>query len=216
MDKRQVDVRVVADDVTTSPFVTKVTTLVGKVSQVRVFFAPDPHFNSNVVIYAEKVGGKASEVSVITLPQTAQVRIDGQVRGFSPLKVNTTLGKHNIEVSFEGYRSEGVELETSEGIRMVVVLHLAKDANFMSQSKIPSQIDTPDQKKIQVEILDTPTGFLRVRQEPSSQSVEIGRVKPGEKYDYLESSDDNSWHKIQFETTSGWVSAEYAKVSDQI
>ncbi|MBI4058259.1 PEGA domain-containing protein [Candidatus Gottesmanbacteria bacterium] len=59
-----------------------------------------------------------------------------------------------------------------------------------------------------IEILDTPTGFLRVRNTPSGE--EVGRVNPGEFYALLD--EDNGWYKIEYETDKeGWVSGEYAK-----
>jgi uncharacterized protein YgiM (DUF1202 family) len=209
---RQVEVRVIPDDVTIAPIEVRVNTLEGKSSLVKVYFAKDPTLNSNVIVYPESIGGRATEISIVSLPQTAQVRVDGQVKGFSPLKFNATLGKHNVEVSFEGYRSETFEIETFEGVRMISVVNLGKDHDVV-QSNFASP--TPEPKKIevaQVEILDTPTGYLRVREEPSSQSKEIGQVNPGEKYDYLESNSDRSWHKIQLEGLTGWVSSEYSKV----
>ncbi len=62
----------------------------------------------------------------------------------------------------------------------------------------------------QLQILDTPTGFLRVRANPSTSASEITQVKPGEKYSLLE--EKASWYKIKVkEGTEGWVSGQYAK-----
>lgn len=67
---------------------------------------------------------------------------------------------------------------------------------------------TPDGSQIQ--ILDTPTGFLRVRSSPSTASSEITQVKPGEKYSLLE--EKSGWFKIRVkEGQEGWVSGQYAK-----
>jgi uncharacterized protein YgiM (DUF1202 family) len=60
-------------------------------------------------------------------------------------------------------------------------------------------------------VKDTPTGFLRVRSQPSTGSSEIGRVNPGETYKLLQSQ--TSWYQIQVSlsaTSSGWISSEYA------
>lgn len=65
-----------------------------------------------------------------------------------------------------------------------------------------------------VEILDTPTGFLRVREEPSTSSSEIGRAKPGDRFSVLDVRDVGGgiWYKIAFtETQDGWISGQYAK-----
>jgi len=57
-------------------------------------------------------------------------------------------------------------------------------------------------------IKDTPTGFLRVRTEPTTQASESSRVKPGEKYPYLDSK--NGWFQILVdESLKGWISGQY-------
>jgi hypothetical protein len=66
-------------------------------------------------------------------------------------------------------------------------------------------------KKVQIK--ETPTGFLRVRQDASTSSAEVGRVKPGEQYAVLDSKTAGGvlWYKITYtETQDGWVSGEYA------
>lgn len=62
----------------------------------------------------------------------------------------------------------------------------------------------------QIEVTATPTGFLRVRQTPSTGGVEITRVSPGEKFALLE--ERSGWYKIKLsDGKEGWVSAQYAK-----
>ena len=62
----------------------------------------------------------------------------------------------------------------------------------------------------QIQVLDTPTGFLRVRANPSTGASELTQVKPGEKYSLLE--EKSGWYKIRVkEGLEGWVSGQYAK-----
>ncbi|HCS78793.1 TPA: hypothetical protein DIV55_03540 [Patescibacteria group bacterium] len=68
-----------------------------------------------------------------------------------------------------------------------------------------------------VEILDTPTGFLRVRAEPGGSGEEVGRVNPGEFYSLLdeESVSSTPWYKIEYETEKeGWISGQYAEKTE--
>ncbi len=59
-------------------------------------------------------------------------------------------------------------------------------------------------------ILDTPTGFLRVRENNSVGSAEVARVTPGDSYELLEEQD--SWFKIKLDAgSSGWISSQYAE-----
>jgi hypothetical protein len=60
-----------------------------------------------------------------------------------------------------------------------------------------------------VVIKDTPTGFLRVRMEPTTSSTEAARVKPGEMYHLFD--EQSSWYQISYDgTNKGWISSQYA------
>ncbi len=73
----------------------------------------------------------------------------------------------------------------------------------------PKAAATPPAKPY-VEILETPTGFLRVRQEPSTSAEEVTRVSPGEYYPLLDET--GGWYKIEYEDgKEGWISGQYAK-----
>lgn len=61
----------------------------------------------------------------------------------------------------------------------------------------------------QVEILQTGTGFLRVRSGPGKSYSEIGKATPGDKYKYL--GEEGEWFKIDFNGQEGWVSKEFSK-----
>lgn len=62
-----------------------------------------------------------------------------------------------------------------------------------------------------VRILETPTNFLRVRDEASSNGAEVAQVKPGETFKFFQTS--NGWHEIEYQTgKKGWVSGQYAEV----
>lgn len=61
-----------------------------------------------------------------------------------------------------------------------------------------------------VEILDTPTGFLRVRKEPSTSAEELARLSPGEFFPLLD--EESGWYKIEYESDKdGWISGQYAE-----
>ena len=63
-----------------------------------------------------------------------------------------------------------------------------------------------------VEINETPTGWLRVRESPSTVSEELAKVEPGDKFPYLE-EENNGWYKIEYEEgEEGWVSGVYVEL----
>jgi hypothetical protein len=90
---------------------------------------------------------------------------------------------------------------------------LSPAPNSSPKPTIKAVIPTPAIPKPYVSILDTPTGFLRVRSLPSVSGTEVGQVIPGENYPLLETA-DSGWYliKVQLEaTSSGWISPQYAK-----
>jgi hypothetical protein len=60
-----------------------------------------------------------------------------------------------------------------------------------------------------LEILDTETGTLNVRSNPGVGGDLVGRVSPGERYQWIEES--NGWYKINLDDGDGWVSGRYAR-----
>ncbi len=63
-----------------------------------------------------------------------------------------------------------------------------------------------------VEILTTPTGWLRVRDTASSTGKEVTKLDSGSTVPYANAS-ASGWLKVTYEgTLTGWVSSEYAKL----
>lgn len=61
-----------------------------------------------------------------------------------------------------------------------------------------------------VKILPTGIGYLNVRADSSVSSEKIGTVKPGEEYEYTESTDE--WYRIVLaDNNKGWVYAQFAE-----
>jgi len=64
-----------------------------------------------------------------------------------------------------------------------------------------------------VKIKDTPTGWLKVRSEPSTSGGDdtvLTKLEPGEVYKFIEAN-DTGWYKIEYEAgKQGWISAKYA------
>lgn len=78
-----------------------------------------------------------------------------------------------------------------------------------SQVKLKIHVTGPAKPAAQVKILDTGTGFLRVRSGPGLNFGEVARVKPGEVYEYLDVQP--GWYKIKVsDTVTGWVSSQFA------
>jgi hypothetical protein len=205
-------------------------------------FAEERQMASGVVLTLEPQSNKESiEIAVISIPDNASVKLDGQPKGFAPLQVkNITEGEHTLVIAAPGYKQRQIEIKAVKGHKLTVDVQLAKDRLLQEESSEEvtdekkkkdekeeegSDIITPTPTKEKlaspsaeierpyVEILDTPTGWLRVRSDPTTvEDNEIAKINPGERYKYLESN-DSGWHKILLdEGEEGWISGRYSNV----
>lgn len=196
-----------SQDTPLAPYQTEVT-LINKIETVvrRTFGQTDAQ-SSGEVLYFDKVGGKTASLSVVSNPDAAQVTLDGSSIGFTPLRRDVEPGQHTLRVAGEGENYRELDVQAVEGYRLTAVVKLAQ---VEEEEATPSASPSPEISVKQVEILPTPTGFLRVRSEPTTAATESARVTPGKKYTFLE--EKTGWFKIEYEEgKSGWVSSQYAK-----
>jgi len=65
----------------------------------------------------------------------------------------------------------------------------------------------------QLEITNTPTGFLNVRLGPGTSFEKIAEVNPGEVYNVLQYNQEVGWYEIQLdEDRTGWVVRTYVNL----
>jgi hypothetical protein len=198
------------------PYEAKLTLVSGTKTVVRREFAERDDTSSGDVVSFSKDGGGDSSLTVISTPDNAQITIDGVARGFAPYKTtNLVPGEHVVGVKAPDYLDRNLAIKTVSGYRLTIIAKLGKDQTKKQETQTPSQ----QEKKTYVEILSTPTGYLRVRTEPGVKGEEIAQVKPGEKYLFLDEDSESGWFKIQLEAPvtglpngrDGWVSNQYAK-----
>jgi hypothetical protein len=197
-------------DTPLSPYEVKVTLTPGVKTIVKREFGDSEETSAGEIVSFEKLGGNEASISVVSIPDAAQVTIDGQVRGFAPYKASAIApGEHSLVVSYEGYESRTISVKAVEGFRLTAVVKLRATGEVKAvEEEAPKEED----KKIMVEILTTPTGFLRVRAEPSTSAEELTQVKPGQSFPFIEESEDGDWFKIEYEKgKEGWVASQYAK-----
>ncbi len=163
------------------------------------------------ILMLEKISDKDGQIAVLTNPDGAIVSLDGQEKGAAPLILRNLSGSdHDLSVSSSGFISRSIKVKTTPGYKLTANFQLAVAQGNPSGS--PSASTTPgagEPAKPYVIIKDTPTGFLRVRTEPSISATEAAQIKPGEKYPLLDTND--GWYKIRFEDNKeGWISTQYA------
>lgn len=221
LESSTIDLKLVPEitDQSLFPFETKLTLVSGIQTIVRREFGVSEDDSSGDIISFESVGEKDASLIVVSTPDNAQVSIDGVPRGFAPYKIaSISPAEHQVTVKAEGYTDRVMTVSTKEGFRLTLFAKLAK-SGAVSTGPTPTPTPAPS---ITVVILNTPTGYLRVRTEPGTKGEEIGQVKPGDKFPLLDTDPETGWLKIQFEKPqpglpngiAGWISNQYAKEID--
>ena len=204
------------------PYETKITLEGGIETVIRREFGDSEDFSSGDVISFRKNAEKTASLVVISMPDNAQVSLNGVARGFAPYK-NSTISpaEHQVTVKAPGYQDRTMSVSTLNGYQLSVFTKLAKTGQESgSDSLLPTPTSTPAPQTYVV-ISKTPTGYLRVRTLPGTAGEEIAQVKPGEKYLYLETDSATNWYKIQYEVSqpglpngiTGWVSNQYSQIA---
>ena len=205
-----------------STYQTKVRLTSNTYTVIKRQFGDSDITSSGEVVNLEPQSGKIASLAIVTSsPDSASVSLDGQPQGFTPLLIpSIPAGDHKILLTAPGFAQYTVDAKAILGYKLNVNVKLA--------GQVPEPTPTPELeaspsaspkpktttlKKPYVEIKDTPTGFLRVRQTASTGAKEIGRVNPGDTYPLL--SQITGWYEISVDfaaTASGWISAQYADV----
>jgi len=156
---------------------------------------------------------KDAQVSIISFPDKAKVFLDNNLSGTSPLLLkNITESDHEVKLSKDGYKEKAIRIRTVVGYKLESIIFLSINQDVgASSAAIPvplSASPTPTVKN--VTILDTPTGFLRVRESNSISSAQVALVNPGESYELI--SEQENWYEIKLKDgKTGWISSQYAK-----
>ena len=174
----------------------------------RIFKTTEAESETSNISLEKLSTNNASEITVVSSPQGAEVKLNEQSQGITPLLLkDIPISDHQITIAKEGYKTKTLRVRPTEGYRLTISAKLSivrPDESQVSPTATP--------KTQTVQILQTPTGFLRVRQEASTTSKEIARVSPNETFPLLETGED--WFKIQLEDGSeGWISSQYASVN---
>lgn len=234
-------VRLTPEDTSLSPFEIKVNLNPGTFTVIDHQFGKTQDLDSGFVLTFEKLGGniKTNEVSIVTTPPHVAVLVDGSPSNFSGQPIqNISSGDRVFTLQAPGYQDKIVRANVKDGYRLVVNAQLASQpiqvtptpTPIPTTTLVPDRTITPsssagnvtplpkqgsstsDITPPYVEILDTPTGWLKVRQSPSTSSPEVAKVNPGDKFAYKESS-TSGWFQIEYVSAKwGYVSNQYSRL----
>lgn len=171
-------------------------------------FGIGPTSQGSIITLFPITDSTVAQLALSSIPTGVAVSLDGNTVGNTPLTVSHVIeSDHDVLFSKSGYKLKDIPVHTRNGYKLSVVAYLAIDPTAIASASAASSSASQSVQKII--ILDTPTGFLRVRSEPSLGGTEVAQVKPGETYTLLNEQD--GWYEIKLsDTQTGWVNSTYA------
>ena len=228
--------KISSNDSSILPWEGQITLNPGVVTVVDRQLSADPNQTTGYLLGFEKLSDKnTAEVSIITTQENVSVAVDGNPAGFTPFKSSSVnAGAHTFFLSSPGFQDKSIKATVQAGYRLIISAQLAaqtivptptisltpsptatpsgKPTPTLSVTTLPKQSTSSAVTKPYVEILSTPTGWLKVRATGDPNGAEIAKVNPGDKYPYLDTN-STGWVEIEYATDKpGWVSGSYVKV----
>ena len=185
----------------------------GVLTAVDRTFLPGSYASASI-LYLERNTSSSLELFISSIPDGTLVTVDGNDSGVTPLLLkNLSASEHDVELQRGGYAKKTIRVKTVPRYKLIIeaILGTIPSASETLPGNEPSPTPTPSGPALpQVTILETPTGFLRVRADASVGSDEIGRVNPGDTLQLLD--EQNGWYKIRLPNgKTGWVTSLFAK-----
>lgn len=196
--------------------------------------------SSGVILNVEKMSLKpekknTGQIDIKTKPDGAIVYIDDEEQGIAPLILSNVLeGDHELSVYSPGFFRRSQKIKIQEGYKVIAEYQLALDpthkkveldkklltATDSATVATPSGTLTPEpttSTKVtpgaglkRIEILQTDTGWLRVRSAPSTGASESAKVNPGDIFGIEE--EKSGWYRIEYiKGKMGWISSDYTR-----
>lgn len=198
----EIDVKISSGDLTWQG---KVKLSSGTLTVVNRELAKETSSASGETLTLEKGKG----ITVISYPAEADLEIDGKFYGKTPISLEVTAGEHTFNLSHPGFLKRSVKAYVPDKYNLNLNVDLAASEADLTATVTPPITETP-----KVVVLDTPTGFLRVRDKPDLIGKEIKRVSPGDELILLEEL--SGWDKIRLpDDTEGYVSSTYLEKKTQ-
>lgn len=202
--------RLVPEDTNLLPFEEKISIAKSVLTVVDRTFSESAMSEGSIITLAPISNKKATELLVSSFPDMAKVFLDKNEVGNTPLLLKTvTDSDHEIRIQKEGYKEKTVRIRAVAGYRLSALIYLGITSIVPTPSPTASPSATPS-PTTKVVILQTPTGFLRVRETASLSGNEIARVTPGEIFELVNES--AGWFEIRLlDGKTGFISTQYAK-----
>ncbi len=236
LDVKKYQLKIVPNDPTLLAQESQIKMFPGFETTVDWQFGRTKEDSSGFIFEAENAHKRdASELEIVTSPDNVPVTIGGENKGFSPLVIDSlTEGEYQLGLQAPGFSAINRGVKLMKGKRLLVTVKLARkpievaspSASFAPMPTPPPQTTKATPKptpklsatssasltaKPYVEVLDTPTGFLRVRSQPNGEM--LGQLNIGDTVPYAGQTSSDNWFKIVFgATSSAWVSGQYSRL----
>jgi len=193
------------------PFEGKITINTSTLTVVDRTFANNSESDGSIISLSPINDKKDIQILIVSLPDKANVFLDSNPIGITPLLLDhVSESDHDLRLTLDGYKDKSIRIKTALGFKLnsLVFLGIKPD---LSESPVAtvSVSPMPSSSPVSILILDTPTGFLRVRESNSINSPEIAQVKPGESYELI--VEKPNWFEIKLaDKKVGWISSQYS------
>jgi hypothetical protein len=217
-------IRLVPVDDSLPQFQEKVTISEGVLTVVDRKFGKDSLSEGSIISLSPLTDKDKTQLVVVSFPEGASVALDENDIGKTPISHdNPTESDHLLKITKSGYKDKEIRIRTPLGYKLTVAAYLsisdtlsgitptpASPSATLSTSPTTTPSPSSSLSQTKVRIIDTPTGFLRVRQDSSVASPEIDRINPGQTYPLVQEED--GWYQIKLSDGKlGWISSQYAK-----
>ena len=185
--------------------------------------------SSGEIFSLEKITKKdSSSLAVVSIPDQAVVKINGEPRGFAPVLIeDLSPGDYQVAVSSPEYEEKTISAHTVAGYKLIVTVQLAKKGEEVEEAT-PSAETEEEEEEEEEEAEETPTPEAETTPTPEAEatptpSVEKPYVRivspsagwlrvrsgPGVGNEELAKVDDGTTHSYLGETENDWHKIEY-------
>ncbi|MCL5438691.1 MAG: PEGA domain-containing protein [Patescibacteria group bacterium] len=201
-------VRLVPKEDGFSPFEEKIKITKSILTVVDRTFGKAGNSEGSVISLVPLTDSKKTELMILSFPDNARVLLDNNSVGNTPLLLkDITESDHEIRLVKDGYTEKMIKIRTVAGYKLTLLGFLGVNLSELSAPVVLTITPTPIVIVSKIKILQTQTGFLRVRETGSLNSAEIGKAYPGEEYEIIK--EENGWFEIKFKDVTGWVNSQY-------
>jgi len=231
------------DDTQLATYETKISLKKGLLTVITWKPNTRPETSGGVIYEMESLSNpKQSSFSLLTIPDGAIVRVDGQAKGFAPVLVeNMSSGEHEYEVTLPSYETQKHTINVLQGYQMDVTVKLAKlDYTTPSPTSSVSADLTAPTPATATPVISSPFAASSSPQLMSSLPPPKVRIKPtgvfvnGTEVVHVRNSASstgqeigtapvgteyqylqqttNGWYKISFNGQTAWVSIQYGQL----